>query len=130
MATILIVDDVPTNRTFLTTLLRQQGHRLVEAADGLEGLVVTRAERPDLVITDIQMPVMDGYEFVRALRLDPATKRLPVVFYTSALEECDAMVLALSSDVPDVLMKSASPEDVLEVVGRALSSALPGNGGR
>jgi two-component system cell cycle sensor histidine kinase/response regulator CckA len=130
MATILIVDDVPTNRTFLMTLLRQQGHRLVEAEDGLEGMVVIRAEHPDLVITDIQMPVMDGYEFVRALRLDPSTRRLPVVFYTSAFDERDATALAISSDVSDVLMKSASAEDVLEVVGRALSRSLPTNSGR
>ena len=73
MATILIVDDLSANRKFLVTLLRHQGHRLLEAADGREGLAAVHAEHPDLVITDVLMPVMDGYELVRQLRLDPAT---------------------------------------------------------
>ena len=65
------------------TLLRQHGHRLLEAADGSQGLAVVHAEHPDLVITDVLMPVMDGYEFGRQLRLDPATRGIPVVFYTA-----------------------------------------------
>ena len=73
MATILIVDDLAANRKFLVTLLRHQGHRMLEAADGSEGLAAVQAEHPDLVITDVLMPVMDGYELVRQLRLDPAT---------------------------------------------------------
>jgi CheY-like chemotaxis protein len=129
MATILIVDDVSTNRAFLKALLRPQGHRLVEASDGLDGLVVIRSEHPDLVITDIEMPVMDGYEFVRALRLDPNTRRLPVVFYTSAYDECDATLLALSNDVSDVLMKSESPGNLVEVVERVLSESSAASGG-
>ena len=83
MATILIVDDTPANRRFLVTLLRPEGHRLVEAANGREGLAAVRAERPDLVITDVLMPVMDGYELVKQLRLDPTTSGIPVVFYTA-----------------------------------------------
>ena len=71
LATILIVDDRPANRRFLVTLLGPQGHRLVEAANGLDALAAAQAEPPDLVITDVLMPVMDGYEFVKRLRLDP-----------------------------------------------------------
>ncbi len=77
MATILIVDDLSTNRKFLVTLLRHHGHRLLEAADGREALAAVQAERPDLVITDVLMPVMDGYEFVRQLRLNPAPAGFP-----------------------------------------------------
>jgi len=69
----LIVDDLTANRTLFVTLLRHQGHRLLEASDGSEALAAIQADRPDLVITDVLMPVMDGYEFVRQLRLDPAT---------------------------------------------------------
>lgn len=68
MATILIVDDRPVNREFLVTLLSYGGHRLLEAADGADGLAISRAEHPDLIIADILMPTMDGYEFVRLLR--------------------------------------------------------------
>ena len=73
MATILIVDDLSANRDLLVTILRHQGHRMVEAADGAAGLAVARAEHPDLVITDVLMPVMDGYELVRQLRRDAVT---------------------------------------------------------
>src|SRR2546429_5758373 len=82
MATILIVDDRPTNRQFLLTLLGYSDHRLLEAANGAEALERVRTERPDLVITDILMPTMDGYEFVRHLRADPDLASLPVIFYT------------------------------------------------
>jgi two-component system, cell cycle sensor histidine kinase and response regulator CckA len=123
MATILIVDDLPANREFLVVLLRHQGHRLLEAADGSEGLAVVQADRPDLVITDVLMPVMDGYEFVRQLRLDPTTSGLPVVFYTAHYGEREARALALSSGVSDVLTKPAESAEVLRIVGRLLSGA-------
>jgi PAS domain S-box-containing protein len=128
MATILVVDDLTANRDLLVTLLRHQGHRLLEAEDGQQGLAVVRAEHTDLVITDVLMPVMDGYEFVRQLRLDPATSRIPVVFYTAHYGEREARALALSSGVSCVLTKPAEPEDVLESVRRVLAGvpATPG----
>jgi PAS domain S-box-containing protein len=121
MATILIVDDVSANRKFLVALLRHHGHRMLEAADGSEGLAAVRAEHPDLVITDVLMPVMDGYEFVRQLRLDPATSGIPVVFYTAYYGEREARALALAGGVSDVLTKPADPVLVLMTVGRVLS---------
>jgi PAS domain S-box-containing protein len=120
-ATILIVDDIESNRDFLVTLLRHHGHRMVEAADGQEGLAAVRAEHPDLVITDVLMPVMDGYELVRQLRLDPETSAIPVVFYTAHYGEREATALALSSGVSHVLTKPVKSAEVLEVVGRILS---------
>ena len=121
MATILIVDDLATNRKFLVTLLRHQGHRLLEAADGRQGLDAVHAEHPDLVITDVLMPVMDGYEFVKQLRLDPATRAIPVVFYTAHYGEREARMLALSSGVAHVLTKPAASAEVLTVVSRLLA---------
>ena len=121
MATILIVDDVAANRTFLVTLLRYHGHRLLEAANGREGLAAVRAERPDLVITDVLMPVMDGYEFLKQLRLDPATSGIPVVFSTAHYGEREARALALSGGVSDVLTKPTESAEVLKIVGRVLS---------
>ena len=103
------------------TLLRHHGHRLLEAADGSEGLAAVQAEHPDLVITDVLMPVMDGYEFVRQLRLDPATSGIPVVFYTAHYGEREARALALSSGVSDVLTKPAESAEVLRIVGRLLA---------
>src|SRR5688572_5524279 len=99
MATILIVDDLAANRQLLVTLLRQQGHRLLEATNGSEGLAAIAAERPDLVITDVLMPVMDGYEFVKRLRLDPAFSKIPVVLHTAYYGEREARALASSLGV-------------------------------
>ena len=94
---------------------------MLEAADGAEALAVVEAEHPDLVITDVLMPVMDGYEFVRQLRLEKATRRIPVVFYTAHYGEREARAFALSSGVSFVLTKPVEPEEVLKIVGRALA---------
>jgi PAS domain S-box-containing protein len=125
MSTILIVDDRPANRDFLVTLLGYSGHRLLEAADGAEGLAVVRAERPDLVIADILMPTMDGYEFVRQLRADPAVADTRVVFYTAQYHEPEARRLADACGVSDVLTKPCEPEVVLRTVEAALGHAPP-----
>ena len=121
MATILVVDDLSANREVLVALLRHKGHRLLEAEDGYQALAVVQAEHPDLVITDVLMPLMDGYEFVRQLRLGPATSATRVVFYTAHYGEQEARALALSSGVSDVLRKPVEPEEVLKVVDRVLS---------
>ena len=126
MATILIVDDLSANRKFLVTLLQYQGYRLLEAADGREGLAAVKARHPDLVITDVLMPVMDGYELVRQLRLDPTTRAIPVVFYTAHYGEREARALALSSGVSAVLTKPAESAEVLRIVGRLLSGESEG----
>ena len=121
MATILIVDDLSANRTFLVTLLGHQGHHMLEAANGSEGLTSIHGERPDLVITDVLMPVMDGYEFVRRLRLDPTTSQIPVVFSTAHYGEREARMLALSIGVSAVLTKPVESAEVLRVVGLVLA---------
>jgi PAS domain S-box-containing protein len=126
VATILIVDDLAANREFLVTLLRYQGHLLLEAMDGRMGLAIVQDRHPDLVITDVLMPVMDGYELVRQLRLDPATAGTPVIFYTAHYGAREARDLALSSGVACVLPKPSEPEEVLKVV----SSVLTGTSGR
>ena len=127
MATILVVDDVADNRGFLVTLLGYHGHRLVEAADGREGLAAAHKEHPDLVITDVLMPVMDGYELVKQLRLDPETSRIPVVFYTAHYAEREAKALALSSGVSHVLTKPVESAEVLKVVSRVLAEGSKAN---
>jgi PAS domain S-box-containing protein len=123
MATILVVDDRPTNREYLHTLLAYKGHRLVEAADGAQGLAAARAERPDLVIADILMPTMDGYEFVCRLRDDPVNAATPVVFFTAHYHEREARGLARACGVAHVLSKPCEPEEVLRTVDAALGVA-------
>ncbi len=122
MATILVVDDQVTNRQYLVTLLGYGGHRLHEAADGTEALQVARAEHPDLVIADILMPHIDGFEFVRQLRADPATARMRVIFWTAAYLERESRVLATLCGVEHLIFKPTEPQTVLDTVATALSA--------
>lgn len=126
MATILIVDDRALNRKVLVTLLGYRGHRLLEASDGAEALALVRAERPDLVIADVLMPTMDGYELVRQLRADPAIAHTRVIFCTAYYHEREARSLAEACGVAHVLFKPCEPEVVLSVVDELLG--LPGGG--
>jgi len=125
IATILIVDDHVLNREFLMTLLSYGGHRLIEAANGAEGLKVVQTERPDLVISDILMPNMDGYEFVTRLHGIPAMADVPVIFYTATYREREATAVALSCGVRWVLPKPSDPEVILRTVHEALGLAEP-----
>jgi len=79
MARILVVDDEPDERFLVSRALRKQGHDVTVAENGAAGLTATREWAPDLVVTDIMMPVMDGVEFIRRLRGDPATAGIPIL---------------------------------------------------
>ena len=123
MATILIVDDNRSSREFLMTLLGYSGHRLLEAEDGAQAQELARLEHPDLIITDILMPVMDGYVLARQLREDPALEGTPVIFYTATYQAREARALANAAGVQHVLSKPAEPQAILDLVNRALSKA-------
>jgi len=123
MARILIVDDRPINREFLVTLLGYRGHALLEAADGRQALDIAESEQPDLIISDILMPTMDGYEFVRQLRARPHLSSIPVIFYTAHYLKQEVQALAAACGVAHILMKPSEPEVVLETVEAALGFA-------
>ena len=126
MAKILIVDDRRANRHFLLTLLGYMNHQLLEAADGAEALALVRSERPDLVITDIMMPVMDGHQLALRLRADPDIAGTPVIFYTATYRGPEARALADSCGVRTVLAKPSEPQAILAAVNAALGlSAAP-----
>lgn len=123
MANILVIDDRESNRQFLTTLLAYGGHQLHEAVDGSEGLALARACRPDLIISDIVMPTMDGYEFARQLRADPEIAATAIIFYTASFLEDAARKLAEACGVSRILTKPAEPEDILAAVEQALGTS-------
>src|SRR5439155_25059049 len=120
MTRVLILDDRPINRQFLTTLLQYKGFETREASDGVEGLEVVRAWPPDLAIVDIEMPRMDGVEFVRHLHIDRALASIPIIFYTASYEASEARRMAQECGVRYVLMKPSEPEVILETVDKAL----------
>ena len=79
MARILIVDDEPDIRFMMRLIFERAGYGVLEARHGANGLESVKAERPDLVITDVMMPTMDGLEFITRLRSDPETAAIPIL---------------------------------------------------
>ena len=122
MTTILVVDDEVVNRDIARTLLSRAGYTILEASGGAEGLRTAIRSRPDLVISDMLMPEMDGYEFVRELRASPELAHTPVVFYTANYLEPHALRLAEACGVSQIVMRSEDPGRLIEAVGAALES--------
>jgi CheY-like chemotaxis protein len=79
LSAILVVDDEPAIRTLLRWIFETAGHEVEEAGDGTAGLASVARSAPDLVVTDMTMPVMGGAELIRRLREDPATARIPIL---------------------------------------------------
>ena len=122
MARVLVIDDVATNRDVLIPLLHYLDHETAEAADGAQGLALVHSFQPDLIICDILMPTMDGFEFVKRLRQAPQARSTPVLFYSATFLEDEAWVLARSCGVVNVITKPCDPEIVLDIVTAALTS--------
>jgi signal transduction histidine kinase/DNA-binding response OmpR family regulator len=125
MSCILTIDDRPINRQFLVSLLGYGGHTVLEAAGGEEGLEIVRQSHPDLVIADIKMPKMDGYQFVDRLRQEEAIAATPVIFYTASYHEGEARGVAESYGVLDIITKPSEPEAILKKVNKALGIRGP-----
>lgn len=89
MSTVMVVDDSVTLREMIADLLKGRGLNVTVASDGVEALEQIKANRPDLVVLDIVMPRMNGYEVCRRLKSDPKTQSLPVVMCSSKSEEFD-----------------------------------------
>ncbi len=120
MPTILIVDDRPTNRDYLLTLLGFTSHTVFEAVDGAQALELCHRHRPDLVITDILMPTMDGYEFVQHLRATPELAHTPVIFFSATYSLPELRAMGTACGVRTVLPKPAEPQAILEAVNLEL----------
>lgn len=114
-ALILVVDDSITVRRVMERLLQRNGYRVALASDGLEGLAMLRDERPAVVLSDIEMPNMDGYDFVRQIRADPALDALPVVMITSRAAE-KHRTYAMELGANDYLGKPYSEAELLKLL--------------
>jgi len=125
MATILVVDDRPSNRGALVELLGLAGHRVLEAADGAEALCAVRNEHPDLVISDVVMPGVDGYQFALRLRRDRSMPQARVIFMSGTYTGDEDRVLAESCGVSRFIAKPADPQGMLETVAQVLAEPRP-----
>ena len=83
MPRILVVEDDEMNRDSLTRLLRRRGYELLTAHDGAEGVMVGEAEMPDLILMDMSLPVLDGWEATRRLKATPKTQAIPIIALTA-----------------------------------------------
>ena len=120
MATILIVDTNAADRNTYVALLGNLGYRILEAINGAEALEIARVELPDLIITEIIMPNMDGFTLVRRLRADPLLMGIPVVFHTTNYDVSEIHKLARSSGIQHILRKPSEPHEILRVVNESI----------
>ncbi|HWC86048.1 MAG TPA: response regulator transcription factor [Solirubrobacteraceae bacterium] len=122
MRSVLIVDDEVAEREVLATVLGAAGYSVITAETGEHGLRLARAQPPAVIVADILMPSMDGYELVRDLRSDPVTAHIPVIFYTATYVIDEIRSLAAACGVSHILIRPYEPEEVLRVVFEALAS--------
>lgn len=119
--TILTIDDKTDIRRLVRMTLEFDGHTVLEAASGPEGLELARTQHPDLILLDVMMPGMDGFEVGRILRDDPQLSAIPVVMLTALDGQSDREV-GLGTGVKAYLNKPFSPVDLLRLIQQLLTS--------
>jgi len=123
-ATILLVEDNPMNRDMLSRRLTKRGYQVVLAGDGGEALEQVRATAPDLVLMDMSLPVLDGWEVTRRLKADPATRGIPVIGLTAHAMAGDRE-RALAAGADDFDTKPVDLPRLLAAIEAALARAVP-----
>lgn len=116
---ILVIEDNPNNRLLVRDSLSFKGYAVLEAENGEDGVSIARQERPDLVLLDIQMPGMDGFAVLRALRAEPVTRELPVVALTALAMRGDQEKI-LVAGFNGYLAKPFCLEELIRTVQRFL----------
>lgn len=122
MAKVLLVEDNRDNRDIYRTILEYSGHVVIEAVNGAEAMPFALSERPDLIVMDVTMPVMDGLEATRRLRADTRTSRIPVIVLTAHALASD-IEEAMDAGATSYLSKPCAPRTLLEEVARLLADA-------
>jgi CheY-like chemotaxis protein/MinD-like ATPase involved in chromosome partitioning or flagellar assembly len=117
---ILIVDDDLDTLRLVGLMLQHQGYRIVAASSGLQAIALCQSEKPDMVLLDIMMPEMDGYEVARKLRSDPATNSLPIIMFT-AKTQVDDKIQGFEVGADDYLTKPTQPRELFAHVKAVLA---------
>lgn len=121
MAKVLIIDDSPTEVVKIRQLLERNGHDVLEASDGADGVAVARSEQPDLVLMDVVMPALNGFQATRQLTKNEQTAHIPVVIVTSKDQETDR-VWGVRQGAKDYLVKPIDKNALLDTVNRVLAA--------
>ncbi|MEF8727379.1 MAG: response regulator [Accumulibacter sp.] len=109
---ILVVDDSPTERYVLNELLTGNGYQVITAENGEEGIAKARSELPDLILMDVVMPGLNGYQATRTLTRDPATRSIPVIVCTTKGQETDK-IWGLRQGAHDYMVKPVNGQELL-----------------
>ena len=117
---ILVVDDEPEAVELVEFNLKQAGYTVTTAADGAEALKKARSQPPDLIVLDVMLPEMDGFEICKTLRLETITSKLPIIMLTAKAAEIDR-VLGLELGADDYLTKPFSPRELLLRIKKILA---------
>jgi CheY-like chemotaxis protein len=119
MARVLLIDDDQSNLEFMRQLMQLEGHELVWAADGRQGLALVRQVHPDLVICDVIMPHLGGYAVLETVRADPQLASVPVLLFSAAMNE-EARAIGLRRGATEVLAKPFDLEQLRAAIRRCL----------
>ena len=122
MARVLIIEDHPANMKLATFLLKNAGHDVLTAVDAETGLTLARAEQPDLILMDIQLPGMDGLAATSLLKKDPGTAAIPIIALTAmAMKDDQAKTMEAGCDA--YITKPLRYKDLYDAIVRLLSPA-------
>ncbi len=121
MAKILIAEDERDIRDLIAFTLKYAGYDIVTANNGEEAVQLTKQELPDLVITDVRMPKMTGYEACKQIKADPATQHIPVVFLSAKGQEAEVQT-GLDSGADEYLLKPFAPDQLTRKVADILAA--------
>jgi len=118
---ILNVEDNEANRKIVRYLFTSKGYKVIEAMDGEEGVRMAEQERPDIILMDVQLPKMDGYEATRRIKANPALREIPIIAVTSFALSGDN-VKAMEAGCDDYIAKPFKPRNLLEKVEKLLGA--------
>lgn len=119
MTRILAVDDEPHILKLVSFALSSRGFEVIEASDGLSAITVAEAEQPDLILLDVMMPALDGYEACRRLKANPETAHIPVVMLSAKSQQAEQSI-GIDCGATDYICKPFTPKDLVTQVQKIL----------
>jgi len=117
---ILVIEDDPATLRLVDYSLKQEGYEVITAANGLDGIRKAMGESPDLVILDVMLPGLDGFEICYRLRAEPATAKLPILMFSAKAQEIDKDT-GMRVGADDYLTKPSAPADIVSHVAKLLA---------